>query len=444
MDGQRERRMNAGLRPVWSLVPTTARRGDPRLSPWRVVTALLLLGLLGLGLRSFGPLLSAAAFVDTTATTSTWTTAASFAQGWQQISLGQTHTCGIDEEGAGWCWGDGDFGRLGTGDTTQRWVPTRVVTTTMDRPLALIAAGAHYTCAVDIDGKPWCWGSGTEGTLGRGSTADSLVPVAVTTTSMSQPVTAITTSGYHTCGISGGAAWCWGSGSVGQLGNGTSADALVPSPVSTSTGMSPPVTDISAGLAHTCAVSGGVAWCWGWGTYGRLGDGNTTTQTQPVQVTRTTMSANIAQVATGDYHTCAVDVKGKPWCWGFGGAGNLGHGSTTDSSVPVAVTVTSMPSSVTWIHAGHHHTCTTVTSGTAWCWGQGLAGTLGNSASVDQTAPVAVTSSAMSPPIHQVRGGWAHTCALRDGEVWCWGNNLYGQLGLGSTTGYDAPQFVVD
>lgn len=414
---------------------------------WSVVVAVLA-ATVAVGLRPVVAT-SSAALVDRADATTVWQAADSFSSAWMQVSAGEDHTCAIDPGGAAWCWGSGESGRLGRGSTTDSLVPVRVTTSQMQEPLVAISAGAAHTCAVDVNGKPWCWGAGGAGRLGRGSTTGSTTPVEVTTTAMSAPVTQVSAGEQHTCAIAAGSAWCWGLNTWGQVGDLSSVNRTTPTLVlALSMGQ---VTDISAGGRTTCAVSQERrAWCWGAGDWGRLGNDDQFGQTQfsPVPVARLTggMLADIATITVGTAHACAVDVNGKPWCWGLGDNGRLGRGSTAIALAPAAVTVggTGMPSSVTAITAGGAHTCAVVATGAAWCWGAGASGRIGDGAQTNRTTPVRVGTTQMTSPVEHLTAGGAHTCAIADGEVWCWGSNANGRLGTNDTTNRLTPTRIVD
>jgi alpha-tubulin suppressor-like RCC1 family protein len=187
---------------------------------------------------------------------------------------------------------------------------------------------------------------------------------------------------------------------------------------------------IAPGGSHTCATgTNGTLWCWGDGGAGQLGIGNHTYQDRPRQVT-TPALGGWARVTAGEAHTCATRTGGTLWCWGYNDNGELGVGNLANQDLPRQVT-TPAPGGWASVTAGYAHTCATRTNRTLWCWGD------------SQDRPQQVTTPAP--------GDWASVtvgdhfaCATRTGgTVWCWGWNNTGQLGVGNFNNVeDLPQQV--
>ncbi|HXE83400.1 MAG TPA: hypothetical protein VN513_08720, partial [Gemmatimonadales bacterium] len=137
-----------------------------------------------------------------------------------------------------------------------------------------IAAGHDRSCALSAGGSALCWGNDATGALGDGAAILSRTPLQVTGLSSGVLSVGTTSAAYHTCAVTiGGAAFCWGNNSAGQLGNGSYAAATVPVPV---TGLSSGIAAIVPGNLHTCALTtAGAIYCWGYNQYGQLGDGTT-------------------------------------------------------------------------------------------------------------------------------------------------------------------------
>jgi alpha-tubulin suppressor-like RCC1 family protein len=243
---------------------------------------------------------------------------------------------------------------------------------------------------------------------------------------------------YHTCSLfDTGVVKCWGWNSFGQLGNGTDTSRNTPADAS---GFISDVLTLTAGGYHTCALlEAGVANCWGYNGYGQLGDGTASSSPTPVQVSE--LVSSVLSISAGTNHTCAVLESGAANCWGSNGDGQVGSGTTGFSSPPVQVS--GLVSGVASIVAGPRHTCALLDTGAVKCWGRGTFGQLGNSLNASSSTPVQV--SGLVSGVVAIAVGGSHTCALQDtGAVKCWGYNLLGQLGDSSNSDSSTPVQVTD
>ena len=323
-----------------------------------------------------------------------------------------------------------------------------------------ISTGQNHACAIDSDGKAYCWGANSGGQLGNNSYSASLVPVAVDTSGVLNgktlvQISAATNSNFSnsglTCAIdSDGKAYCWGEiATEGRLlGDGITDSSPVPIAVDTSGVLNgKTLVQISANFWHICAIdSDGKAYCWGINTGGRLGDGSTTNASVPVAVdTSGVLDGKVlVQISAGQDNTCAVNSDGKAYCWGGNSSGQLGNNSTTGSLVPVAVDTSGVLSGETLVQisAGRGTACAIDVNGRAYCWGRNSVGQLGNNSTISSLAPVVVDTSGVSrsKTLTQVSvgGGFGSdisACAINSsGKAYCWGqNSFYGRLGNNST-----------
>ena len=199
---------------------------------------------------------------------------------------------------------------------------------------------------------------------------------------------------------------------------------------------------VSAGFGHTCAVtaSGGVE-CWGPNWSGQLGDGSTTPSSVPVAVSGLSTAVQVSASVTTDIgygHSCAVLSSGGVECWGRNDSGQLGNGSTNSSLVPVAVIGIT---SAVEVSTGHAHSCALLSAGGVRCWGLNDSGQLGDGSIAQNSVPVSVVGISTGS---QVSVGHSHSCALLSaGGVECWGNNGHGVLGDGSTIKSSVPVAVI-
>lgn len=142
-------------------------------------------------------------------------------------------------------------------------------------------------------------------------------------------------------------------------------------------------------------------------------------------------------IDVGAGHTCAVRPDGTLWCWGSGASGEIGDGTTSNKITPVPVAV--LGSEVAGVKLGGSHTCARKVDGTIWCWGWNMFGQLGDGNTTNLVSPSQVASLSDSA---RVALGGAHSCAIASGAVWCWGWNVYGQLGDGTTADKATPVSV--
>ena len=185
---------------------------------------------------------------------------------------------------------------------------------------------------------------------------------------------------------------------------------------------------ISAGEGHSCALTaGGGVKCWGWNAYGQLGDGTTTDRLLPTDVLG--LASGVRAISAGGDHTCALTTSGAVKCWGYNGAGELGDGTTSDSSTPKEVS--GLSTGVVAISGGYLHTCALMITGGVKCWGNNPYGTLGDGTTANSPNPVDV--SGLTKGVAEISAGATHTCALlSSGRVKCWGSNAHGELGDGT------------
>ncbi|GAB3487804.1 putative Ig domain-containing protein [Flexivirga lutea] len=292
-----------------------------------------------------------------------------------------------------------------------------------------ITAGGRHTCALLVDGSVDCWGDNSFGELGGSSVSPDGTRTPVS--GLSSGVASISAGSQHTCALlTSGGVECWGNNSSGELGDGTTNNSPTPVPV---TGLASGVASISAGGAHTCAVlTSGGAVCWGANYWGELGDGTTVNSTVPVPVTG--LSSGVASISAGGglEFTCALLTTGGVECWGSNNVGQVGNSTRTGYgdifSIPVPVT--GLSSGVASVSAGDSHACALLVSGGVECWG-----IIGNTIASSPVPATGLTSNAVSISV-----GGMHTCAvLTTGGAECWGTNYSGQLGNGTTVGSTLP-----
>lgn len=325
-----------------------------------------------------------------------------------KIFVAQHHSCALSDDSKVFCWGRNDMGQIGTGDRVDPKKPALVGGALVGKTVTDIGGTQDTSCAV-ADGKFYCWGRNDYGQAGtnNGSTNYYTVPTAVvagntaTTLPTSYTATKLSTTGSRSptmCGIANGKAYCWGPNDVGEIGDNTTTDRLLPTLVSGFGGMT--VTSISQDgypesynqeRPHVCAVADGKVYCWGENNAGQLGDNTTTDRRVPVAVVTTgpLSGKTVTSVQVGIRHSCAL-ADGGVYCWGSGGSGQVGDGSTAVRRTPV--TVLQEPgnltaSNVIAIGAGANRSCAVITDGRTFCWGLNTTGQIGDGTLINRNRP---------------------------------------------------------
>lgn len=345
--------------------------------------------------------------------------------GWRRAAANSTTACAVSGDRKLYCWGSDAQGMLGVGGpvgqaSPNAKVPQRVGT---DATWDTVAAGLYLMCATNTAGEKFCWGSNGYRQFGDpavGANDAKTAPFKVT-----RAIGEASLGVNHACGLdAAGALYCWGDGSDGNLGDGNTASHLVATPtrIGSATWKS-----VSAS-GHTCGIqTDGSLWCFG---YNESGESGVDPMTAAVGVpTRVGTANDWASVSAGRDTTCAVKSNGTAWCFGTNGQGALGNGSSLPDPVftPVQVGTATTWSSVTVMDLG---ACGVQTDGTVWCWGTNERGEIGSLLQADHSAtPVQVT---LNDKARAVVGNSALRCALTVGDgLWCWGENVSANGGLG-------------
>lgn len=389
------------------------------------------------------------------------------------ISTGYGTACGINIDGKAYCWGYNSYGQIGNGTVSIiSNIPQAVDTSGVlkDKTLISISASGDHTCAVDSDGKAYCWGHNNYGQLGDNTIVDKHSPVEVDVNSIDnsglagknvKSISSLTYSsatGSHTCVVADDDnAYCWGYNIYGQLGDTTTTLKKVPTLVAMPNGLKVKVIARGSGQ-HTCAIGGdNNAYCWGYNLKGQLGNNSVVTYSStPVAVDTSGLlfGKTVQNIVTGDYFSCAIASDSNAYCWGYNNYGQLGngsYGSLADSRFPVAVNTVNGVSalyskSVASIAAGGNHTCAIANDSKSYCWGLGSSSQLGYGNST-KYVPVAVdhsgTGNFSGKSILQISTGYSYSCAnASDNTTYCWGSNSFNQLGNNNISDGISPSAV--
>jgi alpha-tubulin suppressor-like RCC1 family protein len=209
-----------------------------------------------------------------------------------------------------------------------------------------LSAGARHVCGVQADNTVWCWGDGSFGQLGNGTTMGSATPILVGKVA-AVPDRPLALGNDFTLALSTSKAsktpYAWGSNLFGQLGNGTTTSSSSAGPLSgllTAT-IADAGTIYSGGTAeHACARIGDTLQCWGANVFGELGDRTTDNNSSPVvafdgKTAATKLAPGAHSVAVGGRHTCAINANGDVMCWGANHRYQLGSAVLTPQRTPI-------------------------------------------------------------------------------------------------------------
>jgi alpha-tubulin suppressor-like RCC1 family protein len=317
----------------------------------------------------------------------------------ESISLGQG-SCGI-AAGRAFCWGAGAlFGNLGIGSLRNEPLPQAV---RGGHDFRSVSAGDQASCGIDTDGAAWCWGRATDGLLGVGDVTAptdgiaqcgahfsgefcALEPVRVAS---DETFAAISVGEWRACATTtGGDAFCWG---YDLLGNGVFEGSRVPVRV---TGDHEFATVATADDELTCGLTlTGKAFCWGVVVGSEPGDGGPVlfSEEAPVEVGP---SLTFTELAVGDRHACGVTPGGTAWCWGANSTGALGDGTTDHAMTDGALVPVVAGSGIQFrtIAAGADFTCARAFDGALYCWGANHLGQLGNGTLSASLTPTLVSA----------------------------------------------------
>ncbi|CBZ56053.1 hypothetical protein NCLIV_064790 [Neospora caninum Liverpool] len=405
-----------------------------------------------------------------------------------RISCGADHTLALSDGGALYAWGVGSYGNLGQGDTSDAYSPVRVLLGsekgsgkkkenlgigrrgTDPVVVTCCAAGAKHSMACTSDGTLWTWGHGGNGRLGLGHNRGSLSP-AVVDYILDRDVVFVSAGDSHSACIDRqGVLYTWGSGGFGRLGHGDQGEIPVPRKVEGFGGV--PVLQVACGTFHTLALTHkGTVFAWGAGLALGLGegeDGGGGMVTVPKHLSD--IEVAVLNVAAGPYHSAAVTVGGDLLVWGVGGSSRLGHGDQQNQPFPKYVAdlrnrmyVADLQSmlgvsrlrrdysdfdvlgesaggaganAAAWtlqsLGCGENHTVALTGTGAVWVWGSNDEGQLGLGEQVEEDQYEPVKLDCFSTPIRRIACGSKHCLAVAQyGDVFAWGANDDGQLGLG-------------
>lgn len=325
-------------------------------------------------------------------------------------------------------------------------IGTLLSTTTLQAtpPLRLamrgqIVTGSAHTLLLGTNGSLYAWGSNASGQLGDGTLASHLTPTIVSAAAGTRFIQ-LAAGGAHSLALNfDGRIYSWGNNATGQLGDGTTTTRTAPIIVMVPSGLR--FTQISASESYSVALTtNGKLYAWGNNSSGQLGDGTLTSHSLPVAVSLP-VDVHITQVSAGATQCLALTDNGDIYAWGSNSNGQLGDGTVINRLTPILVSNTTLPTGIkfTQVASGGSHSIALSSDGKPYAWGRNDNGQLGDSTTSDRLVPTSVKIRTVLLPLGtrfvQVLAGSAHSTALAaDGKLYAWGNGADGQLGDGTST----------
>ncbi|XP_057858700.2 ultraviolet-B receptor UVR8 isoform X2 [Cryptomeria japonica] len=355
------------------------------------------------------------------------------------VSAGASHTVAVLSGNVVCSWGRGEDGQLGHGDAEDRHKPTIISDLDGCEITSVICGADHTTAYSDTRLVVYSWGWGDFGRLGHGNSSDLFIPHSIKLL-YGLKIKQIACGDSHCLAVTrDGEVQSWGRNQNGQLGLGNTEDSLVPQKIQAFEGLA--IKMVAAGAEHTVAVSeDGNLYGWGWGRYGNLGLADRNDRFIPEEVA-TINGEKFSMIACGWRHTIAVSDSGNLYTYGWSKYGQLGHGDYEDHLVPCRVEGL-RNYHIAQISGGWRHTMALDKEGQIYGWGWNKFGQVGVGDNIDHCSPLPVTLP-VEQKVVQVSCGWRHTVAVTDKHnVFSWGRGTSGQLGHGDINDRNIPQLV--
>ncbi|XP_053991691.1 uncharacterized protein LOC128883402 isoform X2 [Hylaeus volcanicus] len=391
-----------------------------------------------------------------------------------RISCGSDHSLAISQHGELFAWGVGQYGNLGTGNTKDVTCPVQITVGNNKSFVVHCSAGGKHSLACTNDGRCYSWGHPGNGRLGLGHLRSVIVPTLIEA-SCDREIVFVSAGEAHSASIDKvGIVYTWGAGSYGRLGHGDDTDMHIPRKIESFGGQS--IVQVACGTFHTMAVSrDGKLFSWGSSlAIGLVSEGENSSVLIPKAVNHSGL-ISVCNIAVGTYHTIALTQLGDVFCWGVGGQSRLGHGDDANQPFPKHVAhlrnkaylddlkewflddlqksknthplyLEAMNSKkIQTISCGEAHTMVLLIQGDVWVWGSNSYGQLGlGDALLEEIVYEPNLLEAFKDPIRRIACGKYHSLASNiRGELYVWGSGDCGQLGLGRVVDASVPTGVL-
>jgi alpha-tubulin suppressor-like RCC1 family protein len=310
-------------------------------------------------------------------------------------------------------WGNNETGQLGRGNVTNAEAhPSAIPLAGTPSEWRMVSAGNFHSFAIDMQEQLWTWGNNESGQLGLGHNMNQSTPQPVLVDNKPFRCAKVSAGGTHSLAIdSQGQPWAWGSNMYGQLGLGHTNSQATPQPVLVN-GQPFLCDQVSAGGNHSLASNRqGQLWAWGNNAYAQLGLGHTIKQSTPQRVLVNGHPFRCTQVSAGAIHSLAIDMQGQPWAWGSNEYRQLGLGDNIYQATPQLILVDGHPFLCAQVSAGGYHSLASNRQGQLWAWGSNRLGQLGLGDKETRDIPTLVPLPA-NTQIRAIAAGGDHSLAI--------------------------------
>jgi uncharacterized repeat protein (TIGR02543 family) len=307
-----------------------------------------------------------------------------------------------------------------------------------------VIPGFEFSLGMTPTNQVYAWGGNGSGQLGDGTTANNSTSTLIIFPGLQvgETIEQISTGSAHSLAVtSTGRLYAWGRNNIGQLGDGTTVNKLIPTLISfTGLEAGEMIEQVNASLSYSIALTtNGRVYAWGGNGGGQLGDGTTVNKLIPTLISFTGLEVGekIKHVSSIGNHNLAITTNDRLFAWGRNNAGQLGDGTTVDKYTPTLIPFTGLEvgETIEQISTGGSHSLVLTTNGRVYAWGWNSEGQLGDGTGDNKLIPtlISFTGLEVGETIKQVSGGNAYSHALTtNGRVYSWGANWNGQLGDGT------------
>jgi alpha-tubulin suppressor-like RCC1 family protein len=331
------------------------------------------------------------------------------------ISSGSYHTIGIDKNGLVWGWGNNQYGQIGNNsDQTNIYTPISIQG--IKKTFCKIMSGQNYTIVIDKNGLVWGWGSNGASQLGDNTGINRCTPVSI----LGAKKTFCNISAHNGNNVMGidnkGQVWGWGYNNNGKLGINSIINKCTPVSI---LGAKKTFCIIAAGNNHTMGINNrGQVWGWGYNNNGQLGINSIIDKCTPVSILG--VKKTFCKITAGNNYTLGIDKNGLVWCWGNNNYGQLGDNSLSVRCTPVSIL--GVKKTFCEISAGYNNTGGIDKNGQVWGWGYNYYGQLGDNSNVSRLTPVSILGTKKT--FCKIYFSISTTIAMDyKYQIWGWGNN---------------------